>query len=452
MHLKKLFHLHNKPVQIPEGNQVLILLFSVFLLSSCAGNRRAMDQLEKKLKNSPVFEHGYTGLAVYDPTAEKMLLEHNLEKFFTPASNIKLLTYYAARKNLGDSIAGLEYSISNDSLIFSGTGDPSFLNPETPSSEVFNFLKNAPQKLFYEPSAYSESGLGPGWAWDDYNYSFSAEKSEFPVYENVVRFEFIPGREKPVVTPAFFSDSLIARKDTLEYRHVKRDLHRNIFYYSNAKRDKNFKQKVPFITSTNLTVQLLQDTLQRQVELLQSPFKAETDKVLLSIPADSLYRQMLIESDNFVAEQLLLQISGKLSDSLSTSPAIEAAKKDLFKDLPRKPVWVDGSGLSRYNLLSPEVMVHILEKLKNEVPYSILFEDLPQGGKTGTLKNQFLAEEPFVFAKTGSMSNNYSLSGFLKTESGKILIFSFMNSNYVVPSAIVKAEVEHILRLIKNSY
>ena len=119
-----------------------------------------------------------------------MLYSHNAEKYFVPASNMKLFTFYTAQKLLGDSVPGIMYSIKNDSLIFSGTGDPSFLNPNLPESPVFEFLKNTEKKLFYQPAVTSEEGLGPGWAWDDYNYAFSAERSEFPIFGNLASFRF----------------------------------------------------------------------------------------------------------------------------------------------------------------------------------------------------------------------------------------------------------------------
>ena len=106
------------------------LLLSLLVFSSCSGNRRVMETVRNDLRTSPVFEHGFSGLAVYDPEAKKMLLEYNSEKYFTPASNIKLLTYFAGQKLLSDSIQGLKYLTTNDSLIFSGTGDPSFLNSD----------------------------------------------------------------------------------------------------------------------------------------------------------------------------------------------------------------------------------------------------------------------------------------------------------------------------------
>ena len=112
---------------------------------------------------------------------------------------------------------------------------------------------------------------------------------------------------------------------------------------------------------------------------------------------------------------------------------------------------MDGSGLSRYNLFTPRSVVQLLEKIYAEVPQERLFELLPAGGESGTIKNLYKADTPYVFGKTGTLENNHSLSGFLKTKSGKVLIFSFMNSNYTVPSSEIKAEMEKILLNLRDN-
>lgn len=432
--------------------QYWLFLLLVLLLASCSSSRNTFQKIERELEFSPVFKKSFTGLAVYDLVEEKMLYEHNSRKYFIPASNIKLFTYYTGLKMLGDSVPALEYTISNDSLIFSGTGDPSFLNPALPTSSIFEFLKNRKEKLFYLPPVSPEKRFGPGWAWDDYNAAYSAERSAFPIYGNLVELKFFRNIEKPEILPKFFADSLIAVNDTEDFKTVKRLPEKNIFRYSNPEKDKETSQKTPFQTSPQLLVKLLKDTLHQNVELLSTHPKMAFPETIFSIPTDSLYKQMLENSDNFIAEQILLLAANELSDTLQTKIAINYMKENYLKDLPDEPVWVDGSGLSRYNLVTPRSMVKLLEKIKNEVPYEELFATLPVGGKTGTLKEQFYAPEPFIFAKTGSLSNNYNLSGFLKTKKGKMLIFSFMNNNFTVPSAVIKAEMERVLREIGDKY
>ena len=161
---------------------------------------------------------------------------------------------------------------------------------------------------------------------------------------------------------------------------------------------------------------------------------------------------MMQESDNHIAEQLLLMCSAVLSDSLQPEPAIRYMQQNYFSQYPDPPVWVDGSGLSRYNLFTPRFMVRLWKDVYDLVPRERLFALLATGGKPGTLKNWFKDEGPYVFGKTGTLSNNHSLSGYLVTKSGKTLIFAFMNANYVKPTMEVRANIQRILNLYYENY
>ncbi|OYY04649.1 MAG: hypothetical protein B7Y76_02200 [Sphingobacteriia bacterium 35-40-5] len=169
--------------------------------------------------------------------------------------------------------------------------------------------------------------------------------------------------------------------------------------------------------------------------------------------ADTLYKKMLLPSDNFIAEQILLNIAASRGMEMNTVVVIDYVKKNFLADLPDKAVWVDGSGLSRQNLFTPRSMVRLCEKIYDELgDQDRLFDLLPQGGKTGTLKNLFKADKPYVFAKTGSLSNNHNLSGYLITASGKKLIFSFMNNNFTRPTAEIRSEMEKLITQIYKNY
>lgn len=428
-----------------------LFISSSFILTSCSSVKRASHRIEDNLESSSVFRQSFAGLAVYDPVEHKMIFEHNADKYFTPASNTKLFSFYTGLQVLGDSIPALHYTIAHDSLIFKGTGDPSFLYADVAKSATYEFLADNDYKLFYYSPEFTEKFFGPGWAWDDYSDYYSAERTNFPVYGNRVHFKFKKGDPKPVVSPKIFEDSLVFSangKPTLQ-----RAIASNSFNYSNPDNANDFEKEVPFKYSPEIIANILQDTLHKKVTTIYKlPKDIQLDRTYYSLPADSIYKHMLEVSDNFIAEQILFMASDKIADTLKTAIAINYMKKNYLQDLPDEPVWVDGSGLSRYNLFTPRTMVKILEKIKNEVPYQKLFHLMPNGGKSGTLKNYYKAEEPYIFAKTGTLSNNHSLSGFLKTRSGKILIFSFMNSNYTIPTSSLKDGMETILKTIRDNY
>ncbi|HKL36916.1 MAG TPA: D-alanyl-D-alanine carboxypeptidase/D-alanyl-D-alanine-endopeptidase [Salegentibacter sp.] len=431
----------------------IILSFIILIFSSCSSTRKISKPLDKIFEESPIFEQGFVGFMVIDPTENKTLYNHNANKYFTPASNTKLFTFYAGLKILGDSIPAIQYQVRNDTLYFKATGDPSFLNENLPKSKVLKFLKNNEKHLAYVAPTYIEKHQGPGWAWDDYNAYYSAERTAFPIYGNMVGFEFEKNKEFPVVSPKIFKDSLVSSKDSLMSSRLRRDIVQNRFTFNNQKKDSDFSQVVPFKYSSEILVNLLKDTLQKPVSLIQnSALNKNLTNTLYSISSDSLYKRMLKVSDNFIAEQILLMAANKISDTLKSEIAIDYMKENHLKDLPDEPMWYDGSGLSRYNLFTPRSMVKLLQKIKAEVPQEELLDMLPAGGHSGTIKNYYKAPKPYVFAKTGTLKNNHSLSGYLKTKNGKLLIFSFMNSNYTVPTPVLKAEMEKVLLQIRDNY
>jgi len=127
-------------------------------------------------------------------------------------------------------------------------------------------------------------------------------------------------------------------------------------------------------------------------------------------------------------------------------------KKNYLNDLPDKPIWMDGSGLSRYNLFTPRSIVRLWEKIYQRVPQERLFSVIATGGKTGTLKNAYKNAQPYIYGKSGTLSNNHNLSGFIVTKKGRILIFSFMNNNHPASSNVVRDEMEKLLKSLYDHY
>ncbi len=406
-------------------------------------------QIIKEVNRAETELQDHTGFALYDPASKKYLIEYNSDKYFTPASNTKIFTFYTSLKLLGDSAIALKYAHRGDSLIFWGIGDPSFLYSRTYyDSSIYNFLAQAEGRLFYSAANFETNSLGPGWAWDDYPYDYSAERSPFPMFGNLITIE--KNFADFQISPRYFTEHFVIATDPHKHEEVIRDLDNNQLTYFSGK-GLNKSWEVPYHYSSDLVVDLLSDTLKREVQEinLQVPPDAQS---LKSIPLDSLYRVMMQDSDNFIAEQLLLQCAGILSDTLNSDLAISYAKENFLADLPDEPSWVDGSGLSRYNLFTPRSVVKLWEKISDVVPQQRLFKLLAVGGKSGTIKNWYKKDVPFIFGKTGTLSNNNALSGFLITRKGKVLIFSMMNNNYLAGTNEVRKKMEKILNTIHDKY
>lgn len=156
-------------------------------------------------------------------------------------------------------------------------------------------------------------------------------------------------------------------------------------------------------------------------------------------------------SDNFFAEQTLLMASNEFLGFMSDRDMIDTILKTELKDLPQKPRWVDGSGLSRYNLFSPQDFVFLLNKIKNEYNWERIKNILPTGGE-GTLSSYYKDETGFIYAKTGTLSNNCALSGYLITKKNKVLIFSVLVNNYGTGATPVRKAVEKFIKGIREKY
>ena len=140
------------------------------------------------------------------------------------------------------------------------------------------------------------------------------------------------------------------------------------------------------------------------------------------------------------------------SAGYSVPDAIAFSLENYLSDLPQKPKWVDGSGLSRYNLFSPNDMIHVLSKMYSEIPFSKLKELLPAGGDTGTIKGWYRKDQPYIYAKSGSLSNNHNLSGYLVTKKNNVLLFSFMNNHYMQPNSFIKTKMLEVFEFLYDHY
>ncbi len=427
-------------------NALLLIGLGFYACSPQVTIRKQLVSTEKKLKD-------HIGFMLYDPATKKSLVEYKAEHYFTPASNIKIFTFYTGLEILGDSIPALKYVEQNDSLIFWGLGDPSFLYSNTTNnSKVIDFLGSRPQKVFFSQSNFNTDRLGPGWAWEDYNYSFSPERSPFPIYGNCMKLK-VDDNEKLVISPTYFSKHLVSGDSAKQAQtKVEREMDSNqVTFFPGRLSPLTKSWEIPFRYSADLLVELLSDTLMKTVE--ETDFASQySAKFLYSVPADSLYKVMMYESDNLIAEQLLMMCAAVVSDTLKPEIAIRYMRKNFLADLPDDITWVDGSGLSRYNLVTPRTMVALWSKIQVKVPQERLFKLLATGGKSGTLKNWYTAESPYIFAKTGTLANNHNLSGFIITRKGRVLIFSFMNNNFIASVKEVRGSMQKVLMTIRDNY
>lgn len=446
-----------------KASRIILAFAGLLFIQSVTAKPIRPRKIRKLLQRSEILKQYHVGFALYDLTNKKMLAEQLSNKYFTPASNTKLFTFYTGLKMLKDSVPGLQYTERGDSLIFWGTGDPSFLHPDFPDQPILKKLQSSGKKLYWATGRYTGEFYGTGWSYDDYNEYYQPEISELPLFGNFLRFTAKNNTlfSSPIIIIGYGSShkpgpySLVTDiVRTTGDSTIKRDLLANVFHRSTISLPDSFKQDVPYKVN--------QQFIEKSLSAMFPNFSGMVNDTITpaaknwySLPADTLFKRMLLPSDNFIAEQLLLTYAAENNMEMNTQNVIAYAMKNYLADLPDEPQWVDGSGMSRQNLFTPRTMVRLCEKIYEEVDNEDrLFDLLPQGGGTGTIKNLYKGEEekPYVFAKTGSLSNNATLSGYLITKEGKKLIFSFMNNSFVLPTATVRGEMERIITYIHENY
>ncbi len=416
------------------------LIYILVLFASCSSIQKAVFLLEAK-------HHYNAGFYLYDPASNTTLIDYRSDRYFTPASNTKVYTLYAANTILPDSIPAFKYVETDSALLIWGLADPSFLNPLLPQGKAYSFLANQP-KIYLSHANYNGARFGAGWAWDDYNGGYSQEQTGFPIYGNSVSFNVDTVTKTLVIKPAIFKDSVSVTNG--ENYKVQRHENTNL-YNVELSTCHDCERLRPIYFSDKTLKKLLQDTLNIPVKITNTPMPALA-QTFYSMPKDSVLKVMMQQSDNFMAEHLLLSVAGVLTDTLSTSIAIREMRPKVESFVPHKLVWRDGSGLSRYNLVTPKNMVMLWNQLYKDMGEERLFALISIGGERGTLKDWFAAEPPYIYGKTGTLSNVFTLSGFLIAKSGKRLIFSYTNNNYPVSSSVIKKEMELILRNVYEKY
>lgn len=439
----------------------LYLLLVLFLLSPSLSlaQRYPKRKILKDLKELPGFENAFIGFKLYDPEKKKVIAEQYADKHMTPASTTKLFTLRAGLNYLPDTLPAMEYVIKGDSLIFWSTGYPLTLHPDHPDSTVVKFLAESEKQLYYWSRPMADERFGPGWGWDDYAGYYGAEKSVFPIYGNSVQV-IIDNERKEFSTSPAHPGLQFTESDSMDTRsRVNRDEFWNEFEvkYKRLEETDTITMDTlvrPFRYSDPLFLDLLSVATGKTITSINQTSRPENFESLVGVPADSLYKWMLQPSDNLFAEQMLMMVSGITSDTLSTEKAITLVKDSRSfhntvlianKDM----VWRDGSGLSRYNMFTPNRMVKQLDQLLGELGEARLFELLPQGQTSGTLKDWYT---PNVYAKTGTLSNNHSLAGYIKTDGGKTLIFTFMANHYTAPTSWIRGLFGLILDKVQRAY
>ncbi|MCL2919193.1 D-alanyl-D-alanine carboxypeptidase/D-alanyl-D-alanine endopeptidase [Shewanella litorisediminis] len=383
-----------------------------------------------------------------DLKTHQVVISDNSERAMLPASVQKLLLALAARHTLGPDfrfhtqlfVQGMKPPVL-DRLYIGFSGDPLLSSSEL--STLFASLKQQGIRTInkvYLVSAVDKSDKAPGWVWDDLGVCYASPVAEFSLDKNCVKASLRPTDKGDATYVWLAKDAAITVDNQLSYRpgasfkecspHLAVvGPNRYLLHgcYSG-------KQALPLSIAVTHTDVWLQDkvagllkkaglTAPKPERLHRLPGGAHLVADHQSAPMDSLLSEMLKESDNLIADAFLKQLSKTQgqdeSDFYQGSKEMAANLERLGVDLSSAKL-VDGSGLSRYNLLNARQLMQTLLLIHHTEDYAPLKYGLPVSGKDGTLlyKRGFSSGslKERVLAKTGSMQGVSNLAGFLRTD------------------------------------
>ena len=411
--------------------RVLIFLLIGFNLNAQLSN----NKIKKWISSQDNLKNAYVSIAIKPLQKDRKIKGVNINKYMTPASNLKLLTVLASIKS-GDSINSLKYKFVSDTLHISPTGYPLLEHPLYPDQELTNLLSSA-NVIVYHNSPNQIEKYGPAWAWDDIIEYFSPERNSFPVYGNVIMVtKSENGKLK--VKPDIFDINI---DSTFNQSHIRKE-NKNLFTINPLKIKLHDTIFIPYIVSDQTTNSLIKHITEKEV-ITESSEIINSKKLYSKIP-EKIYQGILKKSDNLISESLLANVGYIYTDTISVDNGIDKTLENLSQEIQNGVEWFDGSGLSRYNMVKPKTIIYILSEIYNYWGLERIKENFP---------NNYIIEdkEDFVWGKTGTLKNNHNYSGFIKNKKGKYYIFSIMINHFNSElSDISQSIVDFLLYVNKN--
>jgi len=423
--------------------KILFIVAAIaMVLSACS-----VRQAQKTLLNAEGVKGAHVGIAVYNDTKGQWLSKYQSDHYFTPASNIKILATYLGLQFLGDSLPGWKMAENADTLFLMPLGDPSFMHPEFRHQPVVDRIKNTNKQVVVIGNHQDQFEVfGSGWSWADYAEDYQPERSRMPIYGNVVHF-YQSNKKLEAIKPFYFFKDLVDLDKAEEKNWSRNRLGNHFFATNETNKSKYFQvpfsqEDVPMVKA----IELLSDTLGKKISFQKnSTLTSIPFKTIKTVSTDSLLKIMMLRSDNFYADQIVLMASAQLFGKMDDAALIDSVKKLFFADLPQKMRWVDGSGLSRYNLNTPENYIAILKQMQAKFGETRVKNIFEKGGE-GTISAYYKNFPGTIYAKTGTLGGQVALSGFIYTPKQQKLYFSVLVANHMSPSsAQVRRAVESYL-------
>jgi serine-type D-Ala-D-Ala carboxypeptidase/endopeptidase (penicillin-binding protein 4) len=437
-------------------------------------------------------ERAFWGVLVKPVDRDEIVYSLNAGKLMTPASTMKIVTLAAAAERLGwdytyttrlFAAGTIENGSLHGDLVVVGSGDPSIDDWDGKASLLFADwaaqLKSAgisriDGRIVGDDNAFDDEGLGQGWAWDDMAASFSASVSALQFNEGSVQLSLAPGASvgaRAIVTmsPDYSglslnnlistgssgSTAVVTRRrfpgtPRLELRGLL------------PLRTRPFSETASVDNPTLYFVTALRrslvangvDVLGPAVDIddLDAPPVRVEPPILThqSPPLSMLAATMMRLSQNLYAETLLKTIGADGVAPATTESGRAAVRSTLqaWNIATGSLVQADGSGLSRYNLITPDAMVAILTHVSRDERLRSGFEAaMAVAGRNGTLENRMRGTpaEGNARVKTGSLTGVRAMAGYVRTGNGEMLAFAIFANNYDNSPSVINAACDAIV-------
>jgi D-alanyl-D-alanine carboxypeptidase/D-alanyl-D-alanine-endopeptidase (penicillin-binding protein 4) len=450
--------------------------------------RRAIDSVV----NAPEFANGHWGVLAVT-TRGDTLYSHNAGKLFMPASNQKILTSAVAFTQLGPDYryrtsfvahGAIEGGVLNGDLGVVGRGDPSVSDHmrgdammpllDIADSLAARGIRRIRGKVIAEGNLFPGDVLGFGWSWSDLESDYSAATDELLFNEGFtniivaagahagdsVRVETKPTKTWPrlrvsaiTVAPVAMSpDTSSPRPPRPEITVTKDTLTGDVLVGGAIVAGRIDTLVVTHRDPDAAYIAAFREALAAKGIAISDeavpPASADTILTMISPSLREILPPFMKPSQNQIGEMLFKTIGLERAGTGTPFAARGVVEKQLeaWGATPAGFVVRDGSGLSRYDYVSPETIVHVLAAMRRDTAFMSYYDALPIAGVDGTIRTRMRGTPAAgnVHAKTGSVAQARSLSGYLTALSGDTLIFSILANNWNVPAGRVTAAADSI--------
>ncbi|MDM7273006.1 MAG: D-alanyl-D-alanine carboxypeptidase/D-alanyl-D-alanine-endopeptidase [Sulfurihydrogenibium azorense] len=373
---------------------------------------------------------------------------------FIPASNQKILTTASAIINLTPDYrfktqiltdGFVKDGVLKGNLYLKGGADPSLSYEDLKS--FADYLKQIgilkiEGDIIGDNSFFLEEGRGHGWPEKDFEYCFTAPFSALSLNENCLRLELISDKKR--VSVKMYPDNeyyeivnnLAISKKYSDYK-VKvegRKIYLTGYIKSLSKAEVSIPVENPSLHTTSAFYKMMKESgikITGKYHLGKTPPNANPVITHKSQPLKEIIKKANKDSNNFYAEQIFRtlgkEILGKGDTETSATVVINTLKK-VGIDVSNIRIY-DGSGLSKFNQLTPESIAKILSYMYNTPYFFDFYQSLAVAGTDGTLKHRFKDVKGKIYAKTGYIKGVKNLSGYILSDNGEVYVFSILVNN-----------------------